>query len=166
MKYGIIADIHANYPALKVALEYMSMAKVDKIFCLGDIVGYGSQPFECIQLLRSLPNLVCIQGNHDRQVTGEKDPRMRKAATQVLQWTKDNILEEDAEFLRNLPEAAMVDKKIILTHGSLIERNDYILTPQEISANLQCMINDLPGIKICFLLAVVPYIGNESEVFR
>ena len=56
-KYGIIADIHANYTALKVALDYLQMAGVDKILCLGDIVGYGAQPFECIEALKDKPNI-------------------------------------------------------------------------------------------------------------
>ena len=83
-KYGIVTDIHANYTALKVALDYFQQAGVDKILCLGDLVGYGAEPFEVIKALRGKANVYCIAGNHDRQVIGEKDPRMRKTAAKVL----------------------------------------------------------------------------------
>ena len=149
-KYGIITDIHANYTALKVALDYLNNAGVDKILCLGDLVGYGAEPFEVIQALRDKPNVYCIAGNHDRQVVGEKDPRMRKTAAKVLEWTADNISPSNARYLRQLPQGMTIDDGIIIVHGSLVERDAYILTPQEISKNLNCMINDFPGFKICF----------------
>ena len=69
-KYGIISDIHANYAAMKVALDYLQAAGVDKILCLGDLVGYGAEPFECIQAVKDKPNVYTIAGNHDRQVIG------------------------------------------------------------------------------------------------
>jgi len=149
-KYGIISDMHANYGALKVALEYLNMAGVEKLLCLGDLVGYGAEPFECIQAVRDKPNIYTIAGNHDRQVIGEKDPRMRKTATQVLAWTADNISPSNARYLKQLPQGMTVDDIFVMVHGSLIERDAYILSPQEISKNLQCMINDFPGFKICF----------------
>jgi len=149
-KYGLITDIHANYTALKVALEYLTMAGVDKILCLGDLVGYGAEPSECISAIKDKPNVYCIAGNHDRQVIGDKDPRMRKTATKVLEWTADNISPSNARYLKQLPQGLTVDDAFIMVHGSLVERDAYILTPQEISKNLQCMINDFAGMRICF----------------
>jgi predicted phosphodiesterase len=149
-KYGIISDIHANYQALKVALEFLAANNVDKYFCLGDLVGYGAEPFECIQAIRDKPNIYTIAGNHDRQVIGEKDPRMRKTATKVLVWTQDNISPSNARYLKQLPQGMTVDDTFILVHGSLVERDAYILTRQEIDKNLQCMFSDFPGLKLCF----------------
>ncbi len=71
MKYGIIADIHANYSALRVALDHLLLLEVDKILCLGDLVGYGAQPNECVEALKDKPDVFCIAGNHDRQAIGE-----------------------------------------------------------------------------------------------
>jgi len=149
-KYGIISDIHANFQALKVALDYLNMAGVDKIMCLGDLVGYGAEPFECIQVVRDKPDIYTIAGNHDRQVIGEKDPRMRKTATKVLEWTADNISPANARYLKQLPQGMTVDDAFVIVHGSLIERDAYILSPQEISKNLQAMLSDFPNFKICF----------------
>lgn len=150
MRYGIISDIHANYQAMKVALEYLQAVGVDKLLCLGDLVGYGAEPFECIQAIRDKADVCCIAGNHDRQVIGVKDPRMRKTAAKVLEWTADNISPANARYLKQLPQAMTVDDVFIMAHGSLEERDAYILTPQEINRNLQAMINDFPGMKICF----------------
>ena len=108
-KYGIISDIHANYTALKVVLDYLQMAGVDKILCLGDLVGYGAEPFECIQAVKDKPNIYTIAGNHDRQVIGDKDARMRKTAAKVLEWTADNISPSNARFLKSIPQGMTVD---------------------------------------------------------
>lgn len=149
-KYGIISDIHANHAALQVSLDYLNQVGVDKLLCLGDLVGYGAEPSECIQTVRDKPNVYCIAGNHDRQVIGDRDPRMRKTATKVLEWTADNISPANSRYLKQLPHGLTVDDNFIMVHGSLVERDAYILNPQEISKNLKCMINDFDGLKICF----------------
>ncbi len=149
-KYGLISDIHANYEALKVALDYLNMVGVDKILCLGDLVGYGAQPTECIHAVKDKPNVYCIAGNHDRQVIGDKDPRMRKTATTVLEWTADNISPSNSRYLKQLPQGITVDEVFIMVHGSLVERDAYILNSQEISRNFECLINDFKGMKVCF----------------
>ena len=164
-KYGIIADIHANYVAMKVALDYLQAAGVEKILCLGDIVGYGAQPFECIQALKDKPNIFTIAGNHDRSVVGEKDPRMRKTAAKALEWTADTISPSNARFLKQLPQAMTIDETFIMVHGSLVERDAYILNPQEISKNLTCMINDFPTMKVCFYGHThIPMLINTKSV--
>jgi predicted phosphodiesterase len=149
-RYGIIADIHANYIAMKVALDYLQAAGVEKILCLGDLVGYGAQPLECIEAVKGKSDIFTIQGNHDRHVSGEKDRRMRKTAAKVLEWTAANISLSNARFLKQLPEGMTIDDAFIMVHGSLVERDAYILSAQEISRNLNCMINDFPRQRVCF----------------
>ena len=68
--YGLISDIHANHISLQVALEDISQLGVDKILCVGDIVGYGGAPNEVIRLLRKY-KVKCIMGNHDLFFTVE-----------------------------------------------------------------------------------------------
>ena len=164
-KYGIIADIHANYTALKVALDYLKKAGVDKILCLGDIVGYGAQPFECIQALKDTPNVYTIMGNHDRTVIGDKDPKMRKTAAKVLEWTADNISPPNAFYLKSLPEGMTIENTLMMVHGSIVERDAYILNAKEISKNLSCLINDFPAIKVCFFGHThIPMLINTKQV--
>src|SRR3972149_9924222 len=68
MRVLILSDIHANADALSTVLS--SAGSVDAAWCLGDLVGYGPDPNECIARIKELPNLVCLQGNHDAAATG------------------------------------------------------------------------------------------------
>ncbi len=63
MRILVISDIHANLTALEAVLA--RAGEVDAAWCLGDLVGYGPDPNECVAKIRQLPNLVCIIGNHD-----------------------------------------------------------------------------------------------------
>ena len=56
-RYGILSDVHGNHVAMKVALDYLQAFGVAKILCLGDLVGYGAEPSECVQELK--PSVPC-----------------------------------------------------------------------------------------------------------
>ena len=165
-KYGIIADIHANYAALSVALNYMRMAEVDKILCLGDFVGFGEEPFKCIEAFKNKANMFSIAGNHDRTVLGiKKYPNLTESAANVFKWTAENLSASDKNFLERLPQAMTIDETFIMAHGSLVDRDAYILNPQEISKNLTCMINDFPTMKVCFFGHThIPMLINTKSV--
>ena len=64
MRILVITDIHGNSVALKTILDHVK-SEFDAVWCLGDVVGYGPNPNECIALLKEQPNLICILGNHD-----------------------------------------------------------------------------------------------------
>ena len=68
MKTLIISDVHSNATALRAVLE--DAGAFDRVWCLGDVVGYGPEPNECVQILKSLPNLTCLLGNHDAAALG------------------------------------------------------------------------------------------------
>ena len=71
MRYAIIADIHANLTAFIAVLEDLErQGGAEKIWCLGDVVGYGPDPHECIELLRQTDH-VCVAGNHDWGAIGK-----------------------------------------------------------------------------------------------
>ena len=70
MRHAIFSDIHGNLPALESVLDDMSTAQVDSYFCLGDVVGYGAYPDECVELVRDLGCLT-VAGNHDFAVLGK-----------------------------------------------------------------------------------------------
>lgn len=103
MRVLVISDIHANLAALEAVLE--EAGDFDMLWCLGDLVGYGPDPNECVSLVRSLPNTVCILGNHDAAILGHIatesfNPEARKA----LDWTRDILTEASMQFLQSLPE--------------------------------------------------------------
>ena len=68
MRILVISDLHANYTALEAVLE--DAGTVDETWCLGDMVGYGPDPNAVVELVREIPNLTCLLGNHDVALIG------------------------------------------------------------------------------------------------
>ena len=125
MKYAIISDIHANLEALVATFEAVDRAGVDKVVCLGDIVGYGADPNECVDMVRKHCD-VAILGNHDAVACGIDDAEgFNPIARQAIMWTREVLSEANAEFLRALPrEGEMGD--FIYVHGALSDPDKYI----------------------------------------
>lgn len=116
MLYGIISDIHSNLEALNVVLN--KLYRVDKLICLGDIVGYGPNPNECIKKVRNL-NIPTVAGNHDAAVTGQMDVKwFNQNAREAVFWTQREITEENREYLKSLPEV-LVEDDFQFVHGSI-----------------------------------------------
>ncbi|MHC4202187.1 MAG: metallophosphoesterase family protein [Planctomycetota bacterium] len=152
MRYGLLADVHANMYAFSVALGHLEQSRVDKILFLGDLVGYGAEPAQCVDMLRSQasPPVLPISGNHDRQVLGEKDPQMRRTASRALDWTRDKLSPEHIRYLQSIPQGRVVDDVVIMVHGSLVSRDAYILSMKEVERNRKCMLEEFKGMRICF----------------
>lgn len=131
MRYAVIGDVHGNIRALEAVLEALSAASFDSLLFLGDLVGYGAEPNECVELLRSQENLVAIAGNHDRQVTGPKDVRMRPEAALALDWTREQLSQDNLNYLTNLPLVEFADDNIVLVHGSVKSPDAYIMRRED-----------------------------------
>ena len=119
MRIVILSDIHSNLAALEAVLrQAQSQGVVDGVWCLGDTVGYGPQPGECIARLREL-GVVAVVGNHDRAATGgigteEFNPQAAAAA----RWTAERLSAEEKSFLDGLPEVES-QGDFTLVHGTL-----------------------------------------------
>ncbi|HTR82078.1 MAG TPA: metallophosphoesterase family protein [Bacteroidota bacterium] len=117
MKYAIISDIHSNLEALQKALEIIDTKKVDEIVCLGDIVGYGANPNECVDIVRGRCSTIVL-GNHDQaalntSLAHDFNPIARKAVV----WTAEHLTSESKSFLSSLPMTAKKEN-IFLVHSS------------------------------------------------
>src|SRR6185436_16857413 len=92
MLIALIADVHANQLALQACLERVKNLAVDRLVFLGDLVGYGADPGEVINTVRSLQErgAIVIKGNHDPAIS---DPReqMNKWARQAIDWTRERL---------------------------------------------------------------------------
>jgi len=121
MRYAILADIHANLAALTAVLEDIKGKDgVDELWCLGDIVGYGPEPGECIKLLRQY-NPVCVAGNHDLGAVGKLElSYFNPAAAEACQWTAEKLNPVDARYLEDLPKTVQKGD-FLLAHGSPME---------------------------------------------
>jgi predicted phosphodiesterase len=136
MRYAILSDIHANLAALEAVLDDLKERGIDELWCLGDTVGYGPSPNECIELLRSFENF-CIAGNHDWGSTGKISiSEFNQDAAFACQWTKGILTAENAGYLRNLPEIVERDD-ITMAHGSPRRPIwEYIMNSEEARENL------------------------------
>lgn len=116
MRTLILSDIHANQTALQTVLE--DAAPFDRVLCLGDVVGYGPDPNDCIEMLRGLPDLICIKGNHDAAILGEIDIHAFNAEARAsLEWLVSQLTADNYRWLREQPEKWVVDD-FTLAHGS------------------------------------------------
>ena len=88
MKRAIISDIHANLAAFEAVLRDIEVERVDQVFCLGDIIGYGPDPRACLELARSFP--VNLRGNHEEAVLFGAvgfNPKAKAA----IDWTSNQL---------------------------------------------------------------------------
>jgi predicted phosphodiesterase len=116
MKILVISDIHGNLPALEAVLA--DAGSCDAVWCLGDLVGYGPQPNECVDRVRSLPNLICMLGNHDAASMGGIDlEEFNNEARQSVQWMADHLTSDNKNYLAELPEKVR-QNSFTLVHGS------------------------------------------------
>jgi putative phosphoesterase len=116
----VLSDIHGNWPAL----EAVAAVPHDSVLCLGDVVGYGPQPGECLRWLRA-SHASIVQGNHDRSVADGVPPRCRldfewlAAATQHI--ARRQLTDEETAFLRALPrtlDLVLDGRKVLLLHAT------------------------------------------------
>lgn len=116
MKVLVISDIHANLTALESVLS--DAGDFEAVWCLGDLVGYGPDPNECVARIAGLPGLVCILGNHDAATLNQIDVNSfnPEARTGIL-WTQGKLNASNLAFLQGLPEKTVEDH-ITLVHGS------------------------------------------------
>lgn len=136
MRVAMIADVHSNLKALTAVLEDASRRGFDELWCLGDIVGYGPEPVECIELLlEHRPK--CVAGNHDLGAIGLLDlAGFNPDAASVCRWTASRLNKKTSKYVRDLP-LKLVESDFTLVHGSPREPVwEYILSPAQAMENL------------------------------
>ncbi|MEZ4726808.1 MAG: metallophosphoesterase family protein [Caldilineaceae bacterium] len=134
MKALILSDIHANQAALESVLN-ATKGRYDVIWCLGDVVGYGPRPNECVEIIRELA-AICVMGNHDLAVLGKPGmdvEAFNPYAQQAVLWTRETLTKENMAYLAELPEQPVrpiEGDMLLLTHASPREPvSEYIMTP-------------------------------------
>lgn len=117
-KIGVIADPHSNLQALEAVLE--DMPKVDKIICAGDLVGYGAQPNEVVEIAKT-KGIPTVMGNHDHAAVRGDVSSFNPYAAKAVLWTSEALDDENREFLKNLPLKSEFREEgwgIYMVHGS------------------------------------------------
>jgi len=136
MRVLVLSDIHANLDALKSVLN--DARDFDAVWCLGDVIGYGPEPNECIQVVKELPGLVCVLGNHDIAALGKINTLLfNQEAQQSMTWLKANLTVESLSFLESIQEKEILEMAT-LVHGSPFNPVwEYILDPYIAKSNFQ-----------------------------
>ncbi len=147
MRYLVLSDIHANLAAFEAVLEDAQNVHYDAVIFLGDIVGYGNRPEECLSLLRELRPVVSLLGNHDALLLQQIDSpaetrRIDSVVEQVIRWHRDRISAESVRFLNSFrPSFEGVNWQAV--HGGLREPWEYIDTLNSAQANAPWLTRDI-----------------------
>jgi predicted phosphodiesterase len=149
-RYGLLGDIHGNLQALEAALARLDALGVDRIVCVGDLVGYNADPDTCVALLRAR-HVVSIAGNHDLIGTGLLGfERCSNKALHSLKRTRRYLEPDTARYLRELPSHQVLEDDVVLTHGGVRDVQQYMTHPRHIAENVGYLRADFPGRRICF----------------
>ncbi len=129
MKFGIISDIHGNYEALKAVLAELDKMNISEIYCLGDVVGYYSQVYECCDRLRSR-NIYSLMGNLDWYLAGGGFCRRSRSVNDCLVYQRKVITSENINWLRTFSVQRILGN-IHMVHGGWADPIDEYLQPTE-----------------------------------
>ncbi|MBI2907965.1 MAG: metallophosphoesterase family protein [Chloroflexi bacterium] len=136
MRIATFSDVHSNRHALEAVLGEIDKHRPDRVYCLGDLVGYGAYPNEVIELIRQR-NIPTVMGNYDDGVGFDKDecgcaytdPELQKLGDLSFKWTKQRVTPGSKVFLRSLLPSIRFEaegKRVLLVHGSPRKINEYL----------------------------------------
>jgi putative phosphoesterase len=144
MKIGVISDIHGNLPALEAVLGDLANRHVDRLYCLGDLVGYAPFANEVVDRIRTA-RISTIIGNYDDGTGFDRDecgcayrePEDQRLGDLSFAWTKAHVTPENKAFLRSLLKEIRFDadgKRVLLVHGSPRKINEYLFEDRPLSS--------------------------------
>jgi predicted phosphodiesterase len=138
MRYFILSDIHSNIEALDACVQRAKQAGYERVFCCGDIVGYGPNPVEAIDAVRNL-NGIIIRGNHDRVASGTDEATdFNPHARRAVYWTRSVLPDSYRNYLAGLPVGPVfVNDEAQLVHGAITHEDDYIFTGADADNNFR-----------------------------
>lgn len=159
-RVGAFSDIHGNLQALQKVLDCIAEKGVDLTVCCGDVVGYGANPNECIQLLRD-KQIPTIAGNHDHAALSLIDVTyFNDVAKRAIAWTREQLTPENEQFLRDLPMTISVaDMLFVHSSPQSPETWPYIITMGDARQSFMHF-----GQRVCFIgHSHTPFIVENCE---
>ena len=133
MRYLVLSDLHSNLEALEAVLDAAASPGYGSTLVLGDIVGYGADPNPVVTILRGLPGLLAIRGNHDRVAASLEDAEgFNEAARQSALWTRRTLAAVNRDFLAALPRGPVeFAPGKLLSHGTPLDEDQYLMDEGE-----------------------------------
>ena len=130
MKYLVFSDIHSNLEAFNRLLAITKNKAIDKYIFLGDLVGYGPDPNEIINLFRDLGGVSYIRGNHDKVVADlESSSLFNPVAAYSAEWSKTQISDDNLQYMKDIKKGPdVVDHFITICHGSTFDEDYYVFS--------------------------------------
>ena len=140
MRIAIISDIHSNLEALNRALKEIEREKVDEIVCLGDIVGYGANPNECVDIVKKTTQFVLLGNHDDAAIDLSKTEFFNPFARIAAQWTGQTLTDENRQYISGLP-LTLERNALFYVHASPVDPGEwnYILTSSDTAENFEAM---------------------------
>jgi predicted phosphodiesterase len=146
---AILADIHANFPALKVVLDFLNLKGIKTGIVLGDIVGYGPHPSQCIELLQQT-QLSFLKGNHDHSLANNQfENSFSRPAIWALRWSSDRVSTTQKDWLANLPPLIYHDHWLAI-HGAPVDPTFFNAYVYEMTYANNLDVLQRKNIPICF----------------
>ncbi|MBK7188405.1 MAG: metallophosphoesterase family protein [bacterium] len=148
-RIAVISDIHSNLQALTAVFARIDTLAVDGIYCLGDIVGYGARPSQCLDLVRERAT-ASVQGNHDALIA---DPTLRLDfniySLAAVAHNRGLLSTEQLDWLRALPTRLRVDDRTQFVHGAPGDRDRYLVFLDDLQEAATALLED-DGPGVCF----------------
>lgn len=163
MKVGLIADIHANLPALEAVFD--DMPPVDDVVCAGDVVGYNPWPAACVDRVRETASTT-VQGNHDATVETPERYRANRMAAAGLEHARAELSEPQLAWLRTLPRTARFgDGRFLLVHSHPSPERDGAYVYPESFPTLERYLDDAAGVVLGHThVQAAEWIGDDRLV--
>lgn len=130
MRIAVLADVHGNLPALEAVVNEFQVQGIDQVWHLGDAVGYGAEPFACLQLMADL-DTVMIMGNHEQAALDpSKAAGFNQLAAEAINWTRKALSPDSLAYLRSLPSYSSPLPEVALFHGLPGNSTGYLRTAE------------------------------------
>jgi predicted phosphodiesterase len=148
--YGVLADVHGNLAALDAALGALDALGVDRIVCLGDVVGYNPGGAACVRRIEQR-GVTCVAGNHDLIAIGRLGfERCADKPAHALRCTRRELDARSRTYLAALPLRAQFDGGAVALHGSPDDVSEYLHSDRSIERAAVRLVRQTAGVRVCF----------------
>ena len=167
MRYAVLSDIHGNLEALTAVMSALASERIDRMLCLGDVMGYGADPAACLMRLEACDPVI-VGGNHDLACVGKLSLEwFNEFARAAVTWTRDQLSFTDLDTLRRLPLTA-TEGPCTLVHGTLTHphRFEYLIDMAQAIDTLSCCRTLLCLVGHTHLPCVLEYDRTRRRITR